>query len=150
MLSRNGRARLHYRPMHAPNRPCDDPWNRAGEVGLRRTIPLLLPAGRWGAAAPGGAARRRLSIGCAWAAVALGIAGCASGEPPPRTLLDPGNPEAAEGAPAFTTPAAPKATAVAQPTTGARVFACPMHPDIVRDAPGVCPKCGMTLVKADR
>ena len=25
-------------------------------------------------------------------------------------------------------------------------FACPMHPEIVRDAPGSCPKCGMTLI----
>ena len=26
-------------------------------------------------------------------------------------------------------------------------YRCPMHPDIVRDAPGQCPICGMTLVK---
>ena len=26
------------------------------------------------------------------------------------------------------------------------VYTCPMHPEIVRDAPGSCPKCGMTLV----
>jgi len=26
-------------------------------------------------------------------------------------------------------------------------YRCPMHPDIVRDEPGVCPICGMTLVK---
>lgn len=25
-------------------------------------------------------------------------------------------------------------------------YTCPMHPEIVRDAPGSCPKCGMTLV----
>ena len=25
-------------------------------------------------------------------------------------------------------------------------YTCPMHPDIVRDAPGSCPKCGMTLI----
>ncbi len=25
-------------------------------------------------------------------------------------------------------------------------YTCPMHPEIVRDAPGDCPKCGMTLV----
>jgi P-type Cu+ transporter len=24
-------------------------------------------------------------------------------------------------------------------------YTCPMHPEIVRDAPGTCPKCGMTL-----
>lgn len=25
-------------------------------------------------------------------------------------------------------------------------WTCPMHPEIVRDAPGECPECGMTLV----
>jgi len=29
---------------------------------------------------------------------------------------------------------------------GGRRYTCPMHPEIVRDAPGDCPKCGMTLV----
>ena len=28
----------------------------------------------------------------------------------------------------------------------AKQYTCPMHPEIVRDAPGKCPKCGMTLV----
>ena len=31
--------------------------------------------------------------------------------------------------------------------SGAR-YTCPMHPEIVRDAPGSCPKCGMALVPA--
>lgn len=26
------------------------------------------------------------------------------------------------------------------------VFTCPHHPDVVRDKPGTCPKCGMDLV----
>ena len=28
-------------------------------------------------------------------------------------------------------------------------YRCPMHPDIIRDEPGVCPICGMTLVKIE-
>ena len=24
-------------------------------------------------------------------------------------------------------------------------YGCPMHPDVVRDAPGTCPECGMAL-----
>jgi Cu(I)/Ag(I) efflux system membrane fusion protein len=28
-------------------------------------------------------------------------------------------------------------------------YRCPMHPEIVRDEPGVCPICGMTLVKVE-
>jgi CopA family copper-resistance protein len=27
------------------------------------------------------------------------------------------------------------------------IFTCPMHPEIIRNKPGDCPKCGMTLVK---
>ena len=38
-------------------------------------------------------------------------------------------------------PAAP----VAPPKPGAK-YTCPMHPQIVRDAPGSCPICGMALV----
>ena len=25
-------------------------------------------------------------------------------------------------------------------------YTCTMHPEVIRDAPGSCPKCGMTLV----
>lgn len=30
-------------------------------------------------------------------------------------------------------------------TTGAKKYTCPMHPEIIRDEPGSCPKCGMAL-----
>src|SRR5688572_16367951 len=33
----------------------------------------------------------------------------------------------------------------AEARAGAK-YTCPMHPEIVRDAPGDCPKCGMALV----
>jgi Cu+-exporting ATPase len=39
---------------------------------------------------------------------------------------------------------APKPGAVEQAPPGAQ-YTCPMHPEIVRDAPGVCPICGMAL-----
>lgn len=26
-------------------------------------------------------------------------------------------------------------------------YVCPMHPDVVSDSPGKCPKCGMDLVE---
>jgi len=32
------------------------------------------------------------------------------------------------------------------PVASGTRYTCPMHPEIVRDAPGSCPKCGMTLV----
>ncbi len=31
-------------------------------------------------------------------------------------------------------------------TSSSTRYTCPMHPDIVRDAPGSCPKCGMALI----
>ena len=42
-----------------------------------------------------------------------------------------------------------KAPAQAQPaqppTAGAAKYTCPMHPEVVNDGPGTCPKCGMAL-----
>lgn len=29
----------------------------------------------------------------------------------------------------------------------AQQYTCPMHPEVVKDAPGDCPKCGMKLVE---
>jgi Cu2+-exporting ATPase len=26
-------------------------------------------------------------------------------------------------------------------------YTCPMHPEVVQDLPGICPKCGMKLVE---
>ncbi|HEY4148022.1 MAG TPA: heavy metal-binding domain-containing protein [Chitinophagaceae bacterium] len=31
-------------------------------------------------------------------------------------------------------------------TTTAVKYTCPMHPEVLLDKPGKCPKCGMTLV----
>jgi Cu+-exporting ATPase len=92
--------------------------------------------------------------------VALGVGACVD------TTLDtsrrhPANPSAHPAAPA-PPPAAlasgfdpfaaySKDTAPAEPSdpaTGgvAVVYTCPMHPEIVRNAPGNCPICGMKLV----
>ena len=37
----------------------------------------------------------------------------------------------------------------ATPDSSARAvqYTCPMHPEVVKDAPGNCPKCGMKLVE---
>ncbi|MEI6765301.1 MAG: heavy metal-binding domain-containing protein [Bacteroidota bacterium] len=29
------------------------------------------------------------------------------------------------------------------------VYTCPMHPEVISDKPGKCPKCGMELVKKE-
>ena len=34
----------------------------------------------------------------------------------------------------------------AAPATSGTRYTCPMHPEVVRDAPGNCPKCGMALI----
>ncbi len=54
---------------------------------------------------------------------------------------DPSNPHASEGA---APPAAPAHEAVSEATR----YVCPMHPEVVSSAPGVCPKCNMKLVPA--
>ena len=41
-------------------------------------------------------------------------------------------------------------TSLAKDTTRAIAkakYTCPMHPEVISDKPGKCPKCGMTLVK---
>jgi P-type Cu+ transporter len=42
---------------------------------------------------------------------------------------------------------APPEPSIAVPDSGKKAaeWTCPMHPEIVRDAPGTCPKCGMAL-----
>ena len=32
-------------------------------------------------------------------------------------------------------------------TTSKYIYTCTMHPEVMTDKPGKCPKCGMTLVK---
>jgi hypothetical protein len=36
-----------------------------------------------------------------------------------------------------------------EPAGAALRYVCPMHPDVVADQPGTCPRCGMALVKRD-
>jgi Heavy metal binding domain len=33
-----------------------------------------------------------------------------------------------------------------EPNKPATTFTCPMHPEVQKDKPGKCPKCGMPLV----
>jgi hypothetical protein len=32
-------------------------------------------------------------------------------------------------------------------STAKKVYTCPMHPEVISDKPGKCPKCGMDLVE---
>jgi Cu+-exporting ATPase len=38
-----------------------------------------------------------------------------------------------------------KSVEVTNPPVAGAQYTCPMHPEIVQDAPGTCPKCGMAL-----
>ena len=52
-------------------------------------------------------------------------------------------PEAAPSPPAANKPP------VATKPPGATKYTCPMHPEVIADQPGRCPKCGMKLVPKD-
>jgi len=63
------------------------------------------------------------------------------------------DPEGNDLVPVYATPAAgappaagPAVAAVAPKESKTRYWRCPMHPEIVREAPSKCPKCGMDLV----
>lgn len=93
-------------------------------------------------------------------------AACAT-EPPPRPVqLDPSNPSAPESAPLSSGALAPAPSAPAPPPASSEphekteaapdggpsrqqsttLYTCAMHPEVISDKPGKCPKCGMTLV----
>jgi hypothetical protein len=83
----------------------------------------------------------------------VAIGACAT-EPPPRPVkLDPSNPEAAESRPlgvgALNQPPAQAPASTSDEGAGKpgpTLYTCPMHPEVISDKPGKCPKCGMTLV----
>jgi hypothetical protein len=76
-------------------------------------------------------------------------AGACATDPPPRPAkLDPSNPAAAES-PALSVGRLGEGPTQAPAPAGkpaAVVYTCPMHPEVISDRPGKCPKCGMTLV----
>lgn len=81
---------------------------------------------------------------------------CARGELPARTTHDPANP-VGEEAPPIVMPtmhtqellhnehsAHQHGTSTQDAETQAK-YTCPMHPEVLSQTPGSCPKCGMTL-----
>ena len=81
--------------------------------------------------------------------------GCADGTLPRATSpADPSNPAAPESPIAppialFGATKSPPQSAAPAPLVDA-IYVCPMHAQVVRDAPGACPICGMTLVARPR
>ena len=54
--------------------------------------------------------------------------------------------EELQAAPAVSATQSATQSATAMPAEQAQKYVCPMHPDVIYDKPGKCPKCGMTLV----
>jgi len=71
------------------------------------------------------------------AALVAGLATSASASPPGKGPLE------------STIHKSPTALTMHKATTSAAAqqYTCPMHPEVVKDAPGKCPKCGMKLVE---
>jgi P-type Cu+ transporter len=61
----------------------------------------------------------------------------------PAKFLQPAPSAAHAHAPLPAPAVTPPTMALASPS--ARQYTCPMHPEIIRDAPGACPICGMAL-----
>lgn len=72
------------------------------------------------------------------------LAGCPSPDNPARKAVDATTP----APPPTPAPApAPTPTTGTAPAAATETWSCPMHPEVVQDHPGKCPKCGMDLVK---
>lgn len=72
----------------------------------------------------------------------------------PRASSDPHAahraPAPAASVPAPTTPGSKKSATPKSSSMQATQYVCPMHPEVVSNEPGRCPKCGMALVKKEK
>ena len=77
-------------------------------------------------------------------------AGCANNDPPGLGSDHPANPGAALSP--LSKPSSTLAESAERPAPSSQpaklgMYTCSMHPEVVSDEPGKCPKCGMKLVK---
>ncbi|TDN36211.1 heavy metal-binding domain-containing protein [Hymenobacter sp. UV11] len=75
-----------------------------------------------------------------WSLALATLAGVATSCSDNKTMTT----ETTTTAPAATTAVAADSTAA--PAGMATAYTCPMHPEVVSDHPGKCPKCGMDLI----
>ena len=88
-------------------------------------------------------------------AASLALVSCTAhfSERPP-SLDDPSNPEAPEAAVRVLPSTVSEGSEAPRPQPppadgmhhGHALYTCPMHPEVVSEQPGQCPKCGMKLV----
>ena len=67
---------------------------------------------------------------------------------PPNTIQQSTNPPIQNPVPVLA-PSDTNSTSASQPAAK-QFYTCPMHPDVISDKPGKCPKCGMDLVPIEK
>ncbi|MDQ2771723.1 MAG: hypothetical protein M3Y54_14630 [Bacteroidota bacterium] len=78
-----------------------------------------------------------LTLGLALASLTFAASGCSDNKSTTETTTT---------TPATTSPMAADSTSTVKPDAMATTYTCSMHPEVVSDKPGQCPKCGMDLI----
>lgn len=86
--------------------------------------------------------KKMMTWGLALASLTFAATSCSDNKPAVETTASPTSAAADSSA----TSATPNDTTTIAPA-GAMAYACPMHPEVVSNQPGKCPKCHMDLVK---
>ncbi|GAB3638297.1 hypothetical protein GCM10027422_38870 [Hymenobacter arcticus] len=92
--------------------------------------------------------KKMMTWGLALASLTFAATSCSDNKATTETTTTPagtGAMAADSAAPATTISVAD--TTITAPAPGATAYVCPMHPEVIGDKPGKCPKCYMALVK---
>ena len=89
--------------------------------------------------------KKMITRGLALTSLAFAATGCAGDKNTAETTTPASTRAAGSAAPATTISVAD--TTITPPAPGATAYVCPMHPEVVGDKPGKCPKCYMDLAK---